>query len=107
MEQRTARDRGGYRMSLKMQADIELLRAHYDELSTRLEELEDQVKLMNNVIGVLAVDAGDKKNLQIGGREDLMNIITKITPTDNPFPNSTLSKTPQSNKKKRPSRGRR
>ena len=51
-------------MSLKMQADIELLRAHYDELSTRLEELEDQVKLMNNVIGVLAVDAGDKKNVQ-------------------------------------------
>jgi hypothetical protein len=98
MEQRTARNRGGYRMSLKMQADIDLLRAHYDELSTRLAELEDQVKLMNNVIGVLAVDAGDKKNLQ-GGREDLMNIITKITPTDNPFG--------KSNKRKRTHRGKR
>ena len=51
-------------MSLKMQADIELLRAHYDTMSKRLEELEGQVQLMNNVIGVLAVDAGDKKNVQ-------------------------------------------
>ena len=47
-----------------MQADIELLQAHYNELSARLEELEEQVKLMNNVIGILAVGSGDKKNVQ-------------------------------------------
>ena len=43
----------------------------------------------------------------VGGREDLMDIITKITPTDNPFPSSTLSKRLQSNKKKRTHRGKR
>jgi hypothetical protein len=51
-------------MSLKMQADINLLQAHYSELSDRLNEAEDKVKLLNQAIDVL-VGGGSKKGLQL------------------------------------------
>jgi hypothetical protein len=51
-------------MSLKMQADINLLQAHYTELSDRLAESEDKVKLLSQVIDVM-VGGGSKKGLQM------------------------------------------
>ena len=51
-------------MSLKMQADINLLQAHYSELADRLNEAEDKVKLLNQAIDIL-VGGGSKKGLQL------------------------------------------
>jgi len=51
-------------MSLKMQADINLLQAHYNELSDRLAESDNQIKLLNQAIDVL-VGGGSKKKLQL------------------------------------------
>jgi hypothetical protein len=55
-------------MSLKMQADINLLQAHYNELSDRLDESEDRVKLLNRAIDALMgveADGSGKKKLQL------------------------------------------
>ena len=42
-------------MTFKMQADMALLQAHYDELVSRVEELEKKQELMlvgiNNILG--------------------------------------------------------
>ena len=45
-------------MSLKMQADINLLQAHYAELEQRLDELDSKVELLNKGIHTL-VGGGD------------------------------------------------
>tara|TARA_Y100001963_G_scaffold133533_1_gene193252 strand:+ start:309 stop:521 length:213 start_codon:yes stop_codon:yes gene_type:complete len=59
-------------MSLKMQADINLLQAHYAELEQRLEEMEGQLELMNRGIHTL-VGGGDINKLRLT-REDKMPI---------------------------------
>jgi len=51
-------------MSLKMQADINLLQAHYASLEERLEELENQVSLLNRGIHTL-IGGGDVKRLKL------------------------------------------
>ena len=51
-------------MSLKMQADINLLMAHYNELEERLEEAENQVALLNHGIHTL-VGGGDLNKLRL------------------------------------------
>jgi hypothetical protein len=51
-------------MSLKMQADINLLMAHYNELEERLEEAEDQISLLNHGIHTL-VGGGDLNKLRL------------------------------------------
>jgi len=51
-------------MSLKMQADINLLQAHYASLEERLEELESQVSLINRGIHTL-IGGGDVKRLKL------------------------------------------
>ena len=51
-------------MSLKMQADVNLLQAHYASLEERLEELENQVSLLNRGIHTL-IGGGDVKRLRL------------------------------------------
>jgi hypothetical protein len=51
-------------MSLKMQADVNLLQAHYANLEERLEELENQVSLLNRGIHTL-IGGGDVKRLKL------------------------------------------
>ncbi len=51
-------------MSLKMQADINLLMAHYNELEERLEEAEDKISLLNHGIHTL-VGGGDLNKLRL------------------------------------------
>ncbi len=55
-------------MSLKMQADINLLQAHFNEMERRLEEAEDQIALLHHGIHTL-VGGGDSKRLKLV-RED-------------------------------------
>lgn len=55
-------------MSMKMQADINLLQAHYASLEERLEELENQISLLNAGIHTL-IGGGDTKRLKLV-RED-------------------------------------
>ena len=51
-------------MSLKMQADINLLQAHYDELDLRISEIEDKVDLLNRGIHTL-LGGGDIRRLKL------------------------------------------
>ena len=51
-------------MSLKMQADINLLQAHYASLEVRLEEMENQIAVINHGIHTL-VGGGDIKRLKL------------------------------------------
>ena len=67
---RVARVRGGSGMSLKMQADINLLQAHYAELEQRLDEMEAQIEMVNRGIHTL-VGGGDLNKLRLV-REDRM-----------------------------------
>jgi len=57
-------------MSLKMQADINLLQAHYAELEQRLDEMEAQIEMVNRGIHTL-VGGGDLNKLRLV-REDKM-----------------------------------
>jgi len=51
-------------MSLKMQADINLLQAHYNELEVRITEIEDKLELVNRGIHTL-LGGGDVKRLKL------------------------------------------
>jgi cell division protein FtsB len=51
-------------MSLKMQADINLLQAHYDELDLRIAEIEEKVDLLNRGIHTL-LGGGDIRRLKL------------------------------------------
>lgn len=51
-------------MSLKMQADINLLQAHYAELEERLEEAEAQLQMVNRGIHTL-IGGGDVMRLKL------------------------------------------
>ena len=51
-------------MSLKMQADINLLQAHYDEVDLRIAEIEDKVDLLNRGIHTL-LGGGDIRRLKL------------------------------------------
>ena len=55
-------------MSLKMQADINLLQAHFTGVEARLEEAENQISLLNHAIHTL-IGGGDVKRLRLV-RED-------------------------------------
>lgn len=51
-------------MSLKMQADINLLQAHYNELEVRITEIEDKLDLLNRGIHTL-LGGGDIRKLKL------------------------------------------
>jgi len=51
-------------MSLKMQADVNLLQAHYNELEIRLNEMEAQLQIVNRGIHTL-IDGGDAMKLTL------------------------------------------
>jgi len=51
-------------MSLKMQADINLLQAHYNELEVRITEIEDKLELVNRGIHTL-LGGGDIRRLKL------------------------------------------
>ena len=51
-------------MSLKMQADINLLQAHYDEVDLRIAEIEDKLDLLNRGIHTL-LGGGDIRRLKL------------------------------------------
>jgi outer membrane protein TolC len=51
-------------MSLKMQADINLLQAHYTQIESRLEEAEVQLSLAHHAIHTL-IGGGDVKRLKL------------------------------------------
>ncbi len=51
-------------MSLKMQVDINLLQAHYDELDLRIAEIEAKLDLLNRGIHSL-LGGGDIRRLKL------------------------------------------
>ena len=51
-------------MTFKMQADVNLLQAHYEELERRLAELEERVDIVNRGISTI-VGGGDHNKLRL------------------------------------------